>query len=242
MGVGTGIAKRVGGRAAAPLIDEAAARLGVITRDVIDSVVRTRGVSIAADADVFRLRHPDLDAAALARALVRDRARRGGATGFATGLPSVIVGVGTAVEVAAALADAALITYAEVSLVLALAHLRGRDLEDIEARRLDVLLAIGLHRGAVRRGSDGSLRAGPDRLDVATLDALPDAVVGRINRALADRVIAKVVRRRAAVLAGRLLPLGIGAAVAAVEDFRSVGGVGRSALKLFDLIDSARPA
>jgi hypothetical protein len=240
VGVGTGIAKRVGGRAAEPLIDEAAARLGVITRDVLNSVVRNRGASIAADADMFRLARPDLDAAALARALIRERSRRGGASGLATGLPSLFVGVGTAVEVAAALADAAMVTYNEVSLVLALAHLRGRDLADVEARRLEVLLAIGMHRGAVRRRSDGMLQAGSDRLDPARLDALPEAVVGRINRALADRVIAKVVRRRAAVLAGRLLPFGVGVAVATVEDFRSVGGVGRTALKLFDLIDSAR--
>ena len=61
-----------------------------------------------------------------------------------------------------------------------------------------------------------------------------------INRDLADRVIMKFARRHAAVLAGRLMPLGIGVTVAGVEDFRSVGGVGRTARKYFDLVDAAR--
>jgi hypothetical protein len=239
VGLSTAIVKRVGGRAAGPAIDEISNRLAVVTRTALDTVVRTRALAIAADADVFRLQRPGLDQAALERALIRDRARKGGAAGLASGIPSVVVGIGTALEVAAAVADAAAVTYAEVSMILAIAHLRGRDLADVEARRLDVLLTLGVNSQIVKV-KDGELHAGALRLDPAELDDLPDEVIGAINRELAERVIMKFARRRAAMLAGRILPLGIGVAVAGVEDFRSVGSVGRSARKFFDAVDAAR--
>lgn len=239
MGLSTAIVKRVGGRVAGPAIDEISNRFAVVTRNALDTVVRTRAAAIAADVDIFRLRRPGLDQAGLERALIRDRARRGGLVGIASGLPSVVVGIGTGLEVAAAVGDAAAVTYAEVSEILAIAHLRGRDLADIESRRLDVLLTMGLASGAVKV-KDGTLFAGERRLDPADIADLPDEVVGAINRDLVDRVVMKFARRRAAVLAGRLLPLGIGVTVAGVADFRSVGGVGRMARKYFDLVDAAR--
>jgi hypothetical protein len=239
VGLSTAIVKRVGGRAAGPAIEEISNRLAAVTRNALDTVVRTRALAIAADVDVFRLQHAGATPAALERALIRARARKGGAAGLASGLPSVLVGPGTVLEVAAAIADAAAVTYAEVSLILAVAHLRGRDLNDAEARRLDVLLALGL-RAEVVKIKDGQLRSGSRQLDPAALGDLPDDVVGAINRELADRVIMKFARRRAAMLAGRLMPLGIGVAVAGVEDFRTVGAVGRAARKYFDLVDAAR--
>jgi hypothetical protein len=239
VGLSTAIVKRVGGRAAGPAIEEISNRLAVVTRSALDTVVRSRALAIAADTDVFRLKRPGLEPAALERALVRDRARKGGAAGLASGLPSVVIGPGTALEVAAAIADAAAVTYHEVSMILAIAHLRGRDLKDVEARRLDVLLTLGLQADIVKI-KDGELRNGSQRLDPGHLDDLPDEVVGAINRELADRVFMKFARRRAAMLAGRLMPLGIGVAVAGVEDFRSVGAVGKSARKFFDLVDAAR--
>jgi ribosomal 50S subunit-associated protein YjgA (DUF615 family) len=239
VGLSTAIVKRVGGRAAGPAIDEISNRLAVVTRKALDTVVRTRAQAIAADVDVFRLQHPDAQRATLERALIRERARKGGAAGLASGLPSVVIGPGTVLEIAAAIGDAAAVTYAEVSLILAIAHLRGRDLGDVDARRLDVLLTLGLQADVVKI-KDGQLRSGARQIDPAALDDLPDDLVGAINRELADRVIMKFARRRAAMLAGRLMPLGIGVAVAGVEDFRSVGAVGRTARKYFDLVDAAR--
>lgn len=239
MGLTTAIVKRLGGSVAGPAIEEISNRFATVTRAALDTVVKTRAAAIAADVDIFRLRRPGLDQAGLERALIRERARKGGLVGMASGLPSLVYGIGTGLEVAAAFGDASAVTYAEVSEILAIAHLRGRDLSDIESRRLDVLLTMGLATGAVKI-KDGALYFGERRLDPAGLEDLPDEVIGVINRDLADRVIMKFARRHAAVLAGRLMPLGIGVTVAGVEDFRSVGGVGRTARKYFDLVDAAR--
>ena len=99
-----------------------------------------------------------------------------------------MIGPGTALEVAAAIGDAAAVTYAEVSMILAIAYLRGRDLTQIEQRRLDVLLVLGVEGGIVTV-KDGALHTDAEPLDRAVMDDLPDEVVGRINRRLADRVI-----------------------------------------------------
>ena len=61
MGVSTTIVKRVGGHAVAPALDELSSRLAVVTRNALDTVVRTRAIPIAADADIFRLLRPGLD-------------------------------------------------------------------------------------------------------------------------------------------------------------------------------------
>lgn len=238
MGVTSAVIKRAGVIAAGPVVEELSARFANITRGSIDTVVRTRAVAIAADVDVFRLQRRNLAGAPLERAFIRARARRGGATGFVSGLPSVVVGPGTVVEVAAAFADAAAVTYNEVSLILAIAYMRGRDLTDVESRRLDVLLTLGLQAGVVVL-KDGEFRSEGQSLDPHGLDDLPEDVVGAINRELADRVVMKFARHHAAVLAGRLMPLGIGATMAGVEDFRSVGSVGRAARKFYDAVDGA---
>ncbi len=240
MGLTRTIVKRVGGKTVDRVLDDAATRLAGITATAIDATIRTRGTAIAVDADVFRLAHGELEPAALERQLVRERARRGGAAGLASGLPSIVPGAGTAVEVAAAFADAVAVTYAEVSLVLALCHLRGRDTSNVEARRLDVLLVLGLQAEVVKRVGN-MLEADGVTIDPRATASLAPEVVGRINRDIGERIVAKVARRRAAVLAGRLVPLGVGVAVAGWEDFRLLASVGKTAVSYLDMSEPARP-
>jgi hypothetical protein len=233
--------RTVGGRVGDQAIDELAGRLAGVTRTALDTAVRTRGVAVAADADVFRLMRRTLDAAAAERAFVRDRQRRGGAIGVATGLPSVALGLGTAIGVGTAVADAAASMYTEVTLILGLCHLRGRDVRDIEARRLDVLIVLGIAVGFVKI-ADGNLKADGREFDPAAIDDLDPEVMARINRRLGERVVRKVARRRAMILAGRLFPMGLGVAVAGLEDYRIVGAAGRSAIAYLDLLEAARKA
>jgi hypothetical protein len=237
------VTRRVGGKALDRAFDELSYRLTDGTRSAIDLVVRTRAASAAADVDVFRLQHSDLDPRALERAFIRHRGRRAGGGGLASGLPSVVPGAGTKIAITAAAADAAHLTYAQVALVLSIAHLRGRDLTEVESRRLDVLVTLGLESGVV------SLRDGRFKVEGSEIEAvdlagagLPEETIAQLNRELGERVVSGITKRRARVLAGRLIPLGIGVAVAGVEDLRWVQSVGRAAIRYFDAVDSARSA
>lgn len=241
VGIKGTIAKQVGGAAADRAFDELADRLAGATRSTIEQVVRTRGPAIAADADLFRLKHPELTGAPLDRGYIRDRARRLGGAGVVTGLPSVVPGVGTAVEIAAAAADAAALTYGQVSLVLGLSHLHGRDVTDLDARRLDVLMVLGLDAGLVER--EGTvLKAVGHEIPLASLSRkdLPDAVIGRLNRSMGERVVSRIANRRAKSLLGRLLPFGLGVVVAGSADYRAAASVGKAAQTYFDWLENAR--
>jgi hypothetical protein len=223
------------------VLDELAGRLVGMTRLGFDTVIDQRGAGIAAQADVFRLLRRDGDGRAVERALVRMRSRHSGAFGVASAVPSVLAGPGTAVEMAAALFDAGVVTYHEIALVLALSHLRGRDVGDVASRRLDALLVMGLEAGAAKR--KGSIvTVGETTIDLSVAEDLPDEVVQRITRKVADQIIAKVARRKARFMLGRLVPFGVGMAVAGIDDFRTIGSVGREAIAYLDAVDTARSA
>lgn len=87
--------------------------------------MRLRGTAIAADVDAFRLRHPDLADDALGRALVRDTRWRGAARGAVDGVPSLFPGVGTAVALGVAIADAAATIHDQAALALTLSASRA---------------------------------------------------------------------------------------------------------------------
>jgi hypothetical protein len=240
LGVGF-VSRHVTGAVGDRVLDELAGRLVGMTRLAFDTVIDQRGAGIAAQADVFRLVRRREDARAVERALVRMRSRHSGAFGVASGVPSVLAGPGTAVEMAAALFDAGVVTYHEIALVLALSHLRGRDVRDVASRRLDALLVLGLEAGAVRRNG-AIVTVGDTKIDLATAEDLPDEVVQRITRKVADQIVAKVARRKARFMLGRLVPFGIGMAIAGIDDFRTIGSVGREAIAYLDAVDKARSA
>jgi hypothetical protein len=240
--LGVGFASRhVTAIATDRLLDELAGRLVGATRLAFDTVIDQRGASVAAQADVFRMLHGRDDPRAVERALVRMRSRHSGAFGVASGLPSLLAGPGTAVEMAAALFDAGVVTYHEVALILALSHLRGRDVRDVASRRLDALLVMGLDAHAVVR-KEAVVRIGDTTVDLATAEDLPDEAVQRITRRVADQIVAKVARRKARFMLARLIPFGVGTAIAGIDDYRTVGGLGREAISYLDAVDKARSA
>ena len=59
MGLKRTAAFMVGMRALEPVVEQVAERLAVATERSIEEIVERRSVSIAVDADVFRLQHPD---------------------------------------------------------------------------------------------------------------------------------------------------------------------------------------
>jgi hypothetical protein len=243
MGVKRTALSFVGLRALEPAINEVAERLTVATERAVEEIVDRRGVPIAVDADVFRLKHPTLKGRELDRALIADRRWRGAAMGAVSALPGIVPGAGTAIEVVAAVADALNITYQQVELVLALCHLHGRDLSDRDARELDVLMVLGIEAGVIRR--EGTRLVAED-LDLALHDlrssGVPAAVVGRLNRSVGSRVIHRVARRRARVAVGRLIPAGVGVIIAAGADYMAVRSAGNAALSYLELLETVEGA
>jgi hypothetical protein len=228
-----------GMRALEPVIEQVAERLAVATEKAVEEIVERRGTSIAADVDVFRLKHPELRGEALDRALIADRRWRCAAMGAVSALPGVVPGAGTTIEVIAAVADALNVTWQQAELALALCHLRGRDVLDTEARRVDVLLVLGIEAGVIQR-EDGRLVADDAEFDLDDLRAagVPASIVGRLNRTVGERIVRRVAARRARASIGRLLPLGIGVVIAAGADYLAIRSAGNAGLKYLEWIES----
>jgi uncharacterized protein (DUF697 family) len=148
-------------------------------------------------------------------------------------LPATLPGAGSVVEVGAALGDASLLTVSQTELVLLLAHLYGRPVDDVEARRLDVLMAMGVEAGVVDLRRDGTIRVmGTSHRDGELSGEAGARLAKRISRRLAAQVAAKLARRRAYVLLGREVPL-VGIGLAAGYNFWSTRKLGRAAREYF---------
>lgn len=215
-------------------IDQLADRLAGTTTAAIVTIVDRRGPAIAAAAERLREDAPGASPGTIARNAVRYRARVVAGTGATSALPALLPGFGTVTEIAAALGDVSYLTVVQVELVLLIAHLYGRSLDDHEARRLDVLLALGVEAGAVKLHRDGSVKVGSERIPPGQLRGLAeDELASRVNRYLAGQVVVRLARRRAHVVIGREVPvLGIG--LAAVYNHWSTRRLGSSAIAFFE--------
>jgi hypothetical protein len=211
-------------------------RLATTTDRAIRTVVRHRGAAIAEAGDALRAEHPGVDPGRLVRIAAARRSWHLAGTGAASAIPAVVPGPGTLAEIGAALGDVALLTAAQVELILLGAHLFGRPLTDREARLLDVLLVLGLDVGAVklRRGGDVEAlgtRYRPAELQGARADSLAASVSGR----LALQVTGRLARRRAHIILGREIPL-LGIGLAAGYNLRSTRGLGGETVRFFQHI------
>src|SRR5882762_6875102 len=123
-----GFVKRAAkGKVISKVADELAVRLADQTEQAIELVVRTRAGAIQAAVEVERLQNPQLTDRELAEHLVHAKTKVAATAGALTALPGAIPGAGTAVELAAAVADSAVLVYNQVTMVMAVAFCYGRD-------------------------------------------------------------------------------------------------------------------
>jgi len=214
-------------------VDRLSERMAGATERAITTVLERRGPAVVRTADRLRAEHPGRSPAELARVAIARTGKRVAGTGAVSALPATMPGVGTAVEVGAALGDASLLTIAQTELVLLLAHLYGRPVTAIDARRLDVLMAMGVEVGVVDLRRNGVVRVmGTDHRDGELAGEAGVALTKRISRRLAAQVAGKLARRRAYVLLGREVPL-VGIGLAAGYNLWSTRKLGRAARAYF---------
>jgi hypothetical protein len=143
----------------------------------------------------------------------------GGASGAAAAVP----GAGTATAVATGAAEITAFVSASAMFVLALAELHGLPVSDPEVRRALVLSVLVGEEGTVAALESGAARA-PRWAEVLArpVGSGKDGAhesrkerIGGINARLGKLLLHRVGARQGALLFGRALPLGIGAAVVA---------------------------
>jgi hypothetical protein len=214
-------------------LDALSDRLAGTTERAITAVVERRGPAVARAAERLRAEHPGRSPSEISRHAISQTSKRVAGTGAVSALPAVIPGFGTVAEVGAAVGDASLLTVAQTELVLLVAHLHGRPVADVEARKLDVLLAMGVEAGVVDLRRNGVVRVmGRTHRDGELADEAGARLARPISRRLAAVVVAKIARRRAYVLLGREVPI-VGIGIAAGYNLWSTRRVGHAAHRYF---------
>jgi uncharacterized protein (DUF697 family) len=219
-------------------IDRLADRLARLTERGIATVVERRGPAIARTAERLQREHPHRTPSQLARVAIARSSRLLAGTGAASALPATLPGAGTVTEIGAALGDSSLLTATHAELVLTIAYLYGRPLDDVAGRRLDVLMAMGVEAGVVDLHRNGTIKVmGRVYADRELRGPAGRELAARLNRRLAGQVVGRLARRRAHVIIGREVPL-LGISVAAGYNLWSTRKVGNAARAYFQHISS----
>ena len=85
---------------------------------------------------------------------------------------------------------------------------------------------LGIEADVVSLAPDGSLKVKDNNVD-------PNALSAGVNRNIASQIVKRVAERRVRTLLGKELPFGIGVAVGAGSNFRTMRRVGRTAMKYY---------
>jgi hypothetical protein len=197
-------------------------------------VIVKRGPAIERAAVRLRAKHPHLGRSKLARVAVVRRSMHVAGAGAVSAVPAIIPGPGTATEISVALGDIALLTAAQIELVLLISQLYDRPMADQEARRLDVLMALGVEAGVIKLQRSGGVKFEGQKIDRSEFeDEHIDRLATRVNRTLAQHVAARLARRRAHVIIGREIPL-LGIGIAAGYNLWSTRKIGLASIRYFE--------
>jgi hypothetical protein len=179
---------------------------------VLESSARVQAPAVKAYVARLRRAHPSATPAEIVSKLEKHYLAAVMASGAAVGSAAAFPGIGTVAALSAVAGETVLFLEATAAFVLAVADVHGIPVEDRERRRTLVLAALV--------GEDGSgavkdlLGAGrTSGAWLAEAELLPLPVVSQINSRLTQYFVKKYAIKRTAMTFGKMLPVGIGAAI-----------------------------
>lgn len=197
-------------------------------RSLLDNGAQLQAPAVAKYVDRFRRAHPEDSPAQLLERLEKIYLTTVTGSGTAVGATAAVPGVGTLTSLAAMSAETTFFLEASAVYTLAVAAVHGVAPEDSERRRALVL--------AVVLGDTGmeivQQSVGHSAKNWGTLLAEHIPGIRGMNESLMKRFVVQFVTKRGALMFGKVLPAGIGAAI---------GGFGNRALGR-RMIDNAHKA
>jgi hypothetical protein len=198
--------------------------------------------------DRVRRKHPELTPAELVEQLEKRYLAAVVGIGGASGAAAAVPGVGTVATIASGAAEITAFVSASAMFVLALAELHRIPVSDPEVRRA-LVVSVLVGEGAIP--ALGSAASGQAHwADVLSRSTPKDKITG-INSHLGRLLVRRIGTRQGALLFGRALPLGIGAAIGAGGNAALARAAIATARKAFGppperfpgrVIDAPRPA
>lgn len=179
---------------------------------VLESSTRVQGPAVRSYVARLRRAHPDATPAEIVTKLEKHYLAAVMASGAAVGSAAAFPGIGTLAALSAVAGETVLFLEATAAFVLAVADVHGIPVEERERRRAIVLsVLVGeAGRGAVKSLLGASRTSGAW---LAEAELLPLPLVSQLNNKLMHHFVKKYTMKRAAMAFGKLLPVGIGAAI-----------------------------
>lgn len=178
--------------------------------------MRAREPAIRKKVEALRAAHPLHTNDQLARELIRSTRRRVTATGAVSSATAIVPGLGTVLAIGAVSSQTVYALEQDMELVLGIAMVYGHDIAGSEDRVLEALIVLGLTGGALKLREGVLVSSGK-----------------RLAATLTTHVFTRLVANRAARVAGKVIPFGIGVAVGAGFDWASVTALGRAAIRYY---------
>jgi hypothetical protein len=179
----------------------------------LDKALAVQRPAVQSYLDRVRRKHPEMTPAEVVRQLERRYLAAVVGIGGASGAAAAVPGTGTAASLASGAAEVTAFVSATALYVLALAELHSVPVSDPEVRRALVVSVLIGEAGIVALDG-GEAFAGQHWAHVLAR-ATPRDKVTVVNRYLARRLVRRLGTRQGALLVGRALPLGVGAAIGA---------------------------
>jgi hypothetical protein len=195
-----------------PAVPEDAGMSAKVLSHVLESSARLQGPAVRAYVARLRRSNPDAGPAEIITKLEKHYLAAVMASGAAVGSAAAFPGIGTLAELSAVAGETVLFLEATAAFALAVADVHGIPVEDRERRRS---LVLGVLVGEDGRGAVKDL-LGAGRTSGAWLaeaELLPLPVVSQVNTKLMQYFVKKYTIKRTAMAFGKMLPVGIGAAI-----------------------------
>jgi hypothetical protein len=180
--------------------------------------------------DRTRRRHPEMAPAQLVRQLERRYLAAAVGIGGASGAAAAVPGAGTAATVASGAAEITAFVSASAMYVLALAELHGLPVSDPEVRRALVVSVLVGESGVAALTAGEAAEA--HWAHVLARSTSREKIAG-VNGYLGRLLLRRLGTRQGALLVGRALPLGVGAAIGAGGNAALAKGAIATARKAF---------
>lgn len=185
--------------------------------ELLDTGSRLQAPAVAKYVDRIRRSHPDESPAQIIDRLEKQYLLAVTGSGGAVGATAAIPGVGTVAAIAAVSAETTFFMEASAVFTLAVAAVHGITPEDQEQRRA-LVLAVVLGESGMQIVQK-SVGTSAKNWGTAFANRIPG--LSSMNDSLLKRFIIRFITKRAALMAGKVLPAGIGAVI---------GGAGNRAL------------
>lgn len=191
-----------------------------------------------------RSRHPKKDREALIEDLVDRSKKLCAAQGVVASLPGAIPGLGTAAQIGLMVGSAApetvLLLRKMAHLQMSIAHLRDYEIRDeidpskVHSDRIEEFAVVmGIMTGAIIPAKEAAKKYGSKFATVQISRHLSPSVLRAINKRVGFTLLTKFGTKRGGVALGRVIPLGVGAAIGGGMNYHSMHQFSKSACKFY---------